>query len=257
MTIDSYGGNPDIIATRSEIQRVAYEIKMAAEQLASFDPIDSILSDPIHQLQYRVSTINVLGKLERLYRSCLIAGEQYFSTEAQINRRFEVHFIPELAAITSGLASKMGWKLDQSVSATQVKVVSARAPGSITEMLNRLWQLSSKTEPTIGIDFFQNSDDKRTAVVYIPGTQTLGFGEGANPLDMQSNILAMANGGSAASERAVLEAMKQAGVSASDSVIFVGHSQGGMVAGNLTENPAGYIAAGPVSYTHLTLPTKA
>jgi hypothetical protein len=109
-----------------------------------------------------------------------------------------------------------------------------------------LWQVSSKGEPTVGIDFFQTSD-QRTAIVYIPGTQTLGLGDGSNPLDLQSNIAAMQGNGFAASERAVLEAMKQAGIKPNDEVLFVGHSQGGMVAGNLAMHPAGYIAAGLVT----------
>jgi pimeloyl-ACP methyl ester carboxylesterase len=53
--------------------------------------------------------------------------------------------------------------------------------------------------------------------------------------------------GVAASERAVLEAMNQAGIAETDEVIFVGHSQGGMVAGNLAQHPAGYITAGLVT----------
>jgi pimeloyl-ACP methyl ester carboxylesterase len=114
-------------------------------------------------------------------------------------------------------------------------------------MLDRLWQVSAKGEPTVGIDLFQTTSDQRTAVVYIPGTQTLGLGDGSNPLDLQSNILAMQGSGVAASERAVLEAMRRAGIKASDQVIFVGHSQGGMVAGNLAMHPAGYIAAGLVT----------
>jgi hypothetical protein len=109
-----------------------------------------------------------------------------------------------------------------------------------------LWQVSSKGEPTVGIDFFQTAD-QRTSIVYIPGTQTLGLGDGSNPLDLQSNILAMQGTGVAASERAVLDAMKQAGITPTDKVIFVGHSQGGMVAGNLAQHPAGYIAAGLVT----------
>jgi pimeloyl-ACP methyl ester carboxylesterase len=41
--------------------------------------------------------------------------------------------------------------------------------------------------------------------------------------------------------------MKQAGIKPNDEVLFVGHSQGGMVAGNLAMHPAGYIAAGLVT----------
>jgi hypothetical protein len=246
VTIESYGGNPDIVATREEIHRVAHEIKLAADQLASFGSIESVLSDPLLQLQYRAAIVGVLSKLERLHERCLQASEQYFSTEAQIHRRFEIHFIPALAAATTNIAATLGWKLDHKVSATKTSTIATNPPDSITDLMDRLSQVSSKTKPKIGIDFFQAAD-KRTAVVYIPGTQTLGLGDGSNPLDLQSNILAMQGAGVAASERAVLEAMKQAGIASTDEVIFVGHSQGGMVAGNLAQHPAGYIAAGLVT----------
>ena len=246
MSIDSYGGNPDIVATREEIQRVAFEIKLAAEQLAAFSSIESLLLNPLRQLQYRAATVNVLAKLERLHSNCLVASEQYFSTEAQIHRRFEIHFVPALAGIATNIATTFGWKLDHTVSATKTSTVAIRSPNSITQLLDRLSQVSSKKQPTVGIDFFQTAD-QRTAIVYIPGTQTLGLGDGSNPLDLQSNILAMQGNGLAASERAVLEAMNQAGIAPSDEVIFVGHSQGGMVAGNLAQHPAGYITAGLVT----------
>ena len=247
VTIDSYGGNPDIVATREEIQRVANEIKLAAEELTAFGTLESLLSEPLHQLQYRVSTIGVLAKLEKLYGSCLLASEQYFSTEAQIHRRFEIHFVPEIAAVGNNIAKTLGWKLDHEVSASASKKRLVMPPNSITALLDRLWEVSSKSEPTVGIDVFETTGPKRTVIVYIPGTQTLGLGDGVNPLDLQSNTLAMQGGGLATSERAVLEAMKQAGVQSNDSVIFVGHSQGGMVAGNLSQNPSGYIAAGLVA----------
>jgi hypothetical protein len=247
VTIDSYGGNPDIVATREEIHRVAFQIKLAAEQLAAFSSIESLLSDPIHQLQYRVGTVSVLSKLERLHSNCLLASEQYFSTEAQIHRRFEIHLVPALATFTTNIGASLGWKLDHIVAATNTNAVEKNSPNSITQLLDRLAQLSSKNQPTVGIDFFQTATDQRTAIVYIPGTQTLGLGDGSNPLDLQSNILAMQGNGLAASERAVMEAMDQAGVAETDQVIFVGHSQGGMVAGNLAMHPVGYVAAGLVT----------
>jgi predicted alpha/beta hydrolase family esterase len=247
VTIDSYGGNPDIVATRDEIHRVAFEIKLAAEALSTFGPFESLLSDPLHQLQYRLAIVSVLAKLERLHGTCLLASEQYFSTEAQIHRRFEIDSIPQLAAVTTSIATTLGWKLDQRVSATKTFTTTTKPPTSITQLLDRLWEVSSKNKPTVGVDFFQSTADQRTAVVYIPGTQTLGLGDGSNPLDLQSNILAMQGNGVATSERAALEAMKQAGIGVNDSVIFVGHSQGGMVAGNLAMHPAGYIASGLVT----------
>lgn len=248
MSIESYGGNPDIVATREEIARVAFEIKLCAEALASYGPIDTMLSDPLKQIQFRVMTISIHQKLERLYSHCLIASENYFTTEAQIHRRFETTLIPELAKLTTNLGSSLGWKLDSKVSADLSSVSDATKPNSITAMLNRLWGISGNKEPTIGIDLFENSTGNKTAVVYIPGTQTLGLGDGVNPLDMASNIQAIASPGLAASEKAVLLAMQQAGIESNDDVILVGHSQGGMVAGNLAAFPSGYVAAGLVAF---------
>ena len=138
MTIDNYGGNPDIVATREEIHRVAFEIKLAAEQLSAFGSIESLLSDPLRELHYRAATVNVLSKLERLHSNCMLASEQYFSTEAQIHRRFEIHFVPALAVATTNIATTLGWKLDNAVSANKTSTVATSTPNSITQLLDRL-----------------------------------------------------------------------------------------------------------------------
>jgi hypothetical protein len=248
VSIESYGGNPDIVATREEIQRVALEIKLCAETLNSWGPLETLWSDPLHQIQYRVLSVSALQKLETLYSHCMIAAENYFTTEAQIHRRFEIAFIPQLAQFTTNIGTSLGWKLDSKVTATLALETSSSKTNSITQMLDRLWRLSSKDEPTIGIDLFENPTGNKTAVVYVPGTQTIGFGEGTNPLDMASNIQAMSGVGKAASEKAVLLAIRQAGINPADEVILVGHSQGGMVAGNLAAYPSGFIAAGLVAF---------
>ena len=248
MSLDSYGGNPDLIATREEIYRVAFEIKLAAEQLSFLHSVESLLSDPLRQLQFRFMAINVHSKLERIYMNCLLAAESYFTTEAQINRRFEISFIPQLAQIATNLGQASGWKLDQKVSATLSKSVVTQPPNSIAQMLERLSQVSFKGDPTVGVDVFQDSSGSKLAIVYIPGTQTIEFGEGANPLDMQSNIVAMSGSSQAASERAAVIAIQQAGIKATDEVILVGHSQGGMVAGNLAANSGNYAVAGLLTF---------
>ncbi len=248
MSLDSYGGNPDIVATREEIYRVAFEIKLAAEQLNSISSLEALLVDPIHQLHFRFLAVSINSKLEKLYNNCLIAAESYFTTEAQINRRFEISGIPKIAYLASNLGEALGWKLDQKVSASLSRNVATTPPNSISEILDRLAQISSQPNPSVAIDIFQNSSGSKTAIVYIPGTQTMGLGDDENPLDMQSNFLAMSGSNKAASERATVLAMKQAGVSDTDQVIFVGHSQGGMVAGNLAANPDNYVVSGLVTF---------
>ena len=189
MSIESYGGNPDIVATRDEIARVAFEIKLCAETLNAWNPLDSLWSDPIHQIQFRIMSVAINQKLEKLYSHCLIAAEGYFTTEAQIHRRFETTLIPELARFVSGLGSAAFWKLERKVSAEMVSETRSQKPSTTTAMLDRLWELSSKKEPTIGIDLFDNPSGNKTAVVYIPGTQTIGLGEGANPLDIALSLI--------------------------------------------------------------------
>ena len=246
MSIESYGGNPDIVATRAEIERSAFQIKLCAQELTSWPSLDLLLQDPALQLQFRLAAVSICQKLDRLHNHCLMAAENYFTTEAQIHRRFEITFVPALAKAASSLLELAGWKLDSNVSVQVVKQSKTLPPKTITNMLDRLWQLSAKDSPTIGVDRFVQTDGTGVAVVYIPGTQTIG--DGKNPLDMASNILAMAEPAKATSEKAVLLAMKQAGISATDEVIFVGHSQGGMVAGNLMAHPVGFTAAAMVSF---------
>lgn len=72
----------------------------------------------------------------------------------------------------------------------------------------------------------------RQFVVYLPGTQTAALG-GTMPLDMRSNLKAMASPGLAASERAVTQALSQLDVKPTDRVLFIGHSQGALIANNL------------------------
>jgi hypothetical protein len=246
VSIESYGGNPDIVATREEIERTAFQLKQCAEELAAWPHFEALLTDPLHQIQFRVASIGIHQKLQRLYSHCILASENYFTLEAQISRRFEITFVPELARVVLALATTAGWKLDNNVQAQLVSDLPARKPTSVTDLLDRLWQLSSKDQPMIGVDIFQGTGNQKLAVVYVPGTQVFGYGE--NPLDMTSNVQAMGAASSAASEKAVLLAIKQAGIESSDEVILVGHSQGGMIAGNLASNPSGFIAAGLVTF---------
>ena len=245
MTIDSYGGDVDLIATRDEILRVALQLRLAAEELTAVGTLETLLADPIGQLQFRIAASGIYSKLQELHNRLHIAAEGYFTTEAQIHRRFEFAFIPELARLVLGAGSLLGWKLDSGVKVELQSEKSTLSPDSVTDVLNRLWRISD--DSTIGIDIFEGTAG-RTALVYVPGTQSISFGDSQNPLDMASNIEAMAGSSKAASERAVLLAMQEAGITARDEVIFVGHSQGGMVVGNLAANSGPYMAAGLIAF---------
>lgn len=79
-------------------------------------------------------------------------------------------------------------------------------------------------------------------VLYISGTIDSALTPSTQPLDMTSNIHAVA-GGSAASERAALEALRLAGKAPGEPVLVLGHSQGGLVAARLAADPSGDVTA--------------
>jgi pimeloyl-ACP methyl ester carboxylesterase len=76
-------------------------------------------------------------------------------------------------------------------------------------------------------------------VVYIAGTQSWGLKPGVNPFDLTSNLSAISKIGFAGSERAVEAAMRQAGIGPDSRVLLVGHSQGGLIAANISTRYAG------------------
>ena len=74
------------------------------------------------------------------------------------------------------------------------------------------------------------------AIVYVPGTQTWGLGRGTNPMDVTSNIDAMA-GMRSASQEAVVQALRAADVGRAEPLLLVGYSQGGMTSMGLVADP--------------------
>jgi predicted esterase len=75
-------------------------------------------------------------------------------------------------------------------------------------------------------------------IAYLPGTQDQSLQLGSNPLNLNSNLQAFARSRSDA-QSAVLLALEKAGAKHGDEVIFVAHSQGGIVAANIAQHPAG------------------
>ncbi|MFM7013516.1 MAG: hypothetical protein ACKOXT_00800, partial [Actinomycetota bacterium] len=89
MSLDSYGGSSDLIATRDEILRIASEIKRATEELSLELTLLKAMEDPIRYLSFLSATQSVTSRLSDLHNRAQLAAEGYFSTEAQIHRRFE------------------------------------------------------------------------------------------------------------------------------------------------------------------------
>ncbi len=248
--LENYGGNPLVIATQTEIARVASEIHFAAGFLKLNADIGDWLTNPLGLIKFYFDTSAVLEKLDSLYVRCIVASEAYFTTEAQIARRFEITTIPELAGFSIRFAEFLGWSFEGNISSTlTTKTELQKAPESISSIIERLDSLSELEIPTVGIDGYTiPGQTSKLYVVTIPGTQEFSFGTGSNPLDMSSNIQAMSGKGVAHSEQAVLKAIEAEGINENDQVIFVGHSQGAMVAANIASQTNGFLVAGVVTF---------
>lgn len=248
--LDSYGGNPVVIASQNEIHRIAGEIYLIAQLMRV--PLDfaSWLQNPLRSLRIQLDIHQILERLDSLHLSCIVASEGYFTAEAQISRRLEINFIPQLAQLGVKLASYLGWSFSADVSTSVSRTeTNQNPPNNVSEMFTRLRALSLLNSPTVGVDgyHFENSTS-RVFVVTIPGTQEMSLGMSDNPLDMSSNIQAMAGSGNAHSEQVVIKAMQAAGIGKDDQVVFVGHSQGAMVAANIAGQENDFLVAGLIAF---------
>lgn len=135
-----------------------------------------------------------------------------------------------------------------------VKAITPAA--TISEHVQRLAYAYSHPASGITIERYQ-TETGRQFVVYVPGTQSAGLGNVINagvgklnnPLDLRSNLNAMASPGLAASERALEQALHSAGAGTQvgDRVLFVGHSQGALVSANLASSAQRYQVSGLIS----------
>lgn len=105
--------------------------------------------------------------------------------------------------------------------------------------LRRIEALESRVRTT-GVGVVEilrttDGDGARHWTVVVPGTQDSGFG-GPNPMDNETNLRAL-GGAVSDMERGVTSAMEQAGIGPHEPVAMVGHSQGGIIAARLVEDP--------------------
>jgi hypothetical protein len=254
-TLFSYGGDPAVIATRGEIDRVMAELGGLEAWLRSQIELPDFAADPAARFRLAIELPPILERLSRIRDACGHAADSYFEGEVEISRELRegpVISVAALAAGISGLGSAFGVFGETKVSADMVAVVGGvQPPSSIGTLAMRLTELGTLVgdandgailriekfrEPASPVSAAEGliSVHEARYVVYIPGTQEWGPTPGTNPFDLTSNLGAISKTGFAGSERAVALAMQQAGISPDSPVLFVGHSQGGMIAANLS-----------------------
>jgi hypothetical protein len=264
--INSYGGDAQIVATRGEIDRVITELNALENWLRSQVEFQDFADDPIRRVRLGLELPPILERISRVRDACVRAADAYFGAEAEISRELregEELPISKIASGFAGVGAVFGVLGETRVSANLVAMQNATSPpNSIGSLATRLSQtaelggVSGSGSPAspgtdsgtawLKIEKYREpaspvgSPDQTVSIgparyiVYIPGTQSWGPKPGANPLDLTSNLSAISKTGFAGSERAVALAMTQAGIKPGDKVLLVGHSQGGMVAANLS-----------------------
>ncbi len=253
--ISSYGGDAKIVATRGEIDRVMAELNGLESWLRAQVELQDFAVEPVLRVRLALELPPILERLGHIRDACGRAADSYFGTEAELSRELRENAdlpVKNIATGFAGLGSVLGVLTETSVSADLVGINNSVAPAnSIAALANRLNDTAEVGPAWIRIEKFREPASPVKAadglvvpgearyVVYIPGTQAWGPKTGSNPLDLTSNFGAISKTGSAGSERAVELAMQQAGINQASKVLFVGHSQGGLVAANISSRYAG------------------
>ena len=133
----SWGGDPRIVATRSEIDRASALIGLAQSRLlGEVQPFD-FLVEPIARIVFATHLPELLFRLEKLKWACGEASDAYLSTEARVAQR--VHWLSQMIAqhpwlekiITQGNIEKAGVATLAGIVATQFFA------GNVSKMMAR------------------------------------------------------------------------------------------------------------------------
>lgn len=233
MGITSYGGDPAIVATRAEIERIQAGLASVGNILGGEVELTDFLTNPLKRIGLAMELPAVQDRIRYLLQALDTAANEYFDGEALVAKELtDLGLIsaPIIASGLIGLANDVGMLREHRVTATQVDRFWRTPPQGLAGLGKRLAQITAAGSE-LGHMVIERYGT--TFVAYIPGTQSWSPIGLANPIDFTSNLQAMKGPGLAASERGVQLALAAAGATASSSILLVGHSQGGMVGANI------------------------
>ena len=233
MGIDSYGGDPAIVATRAEIERIQAGLASVGNLLGDQVELTDFLTQPLKRIGLAMELPALQERIRYLLQALDAATNEYFDGEALVAKELtDIGLIsaPIIAGGLIDLANEAGMFREHRVSATQVDRFWRSAPLGLEGLAQRLVEIRGTSQ--VVIERFGNR-----FIAYLPGTQTWSPIGLKNPIDFTSNLQAMKGSGLAASERgvqlALAEAVGVSGVGSSASILLVGHSQGGLIAANI------------------------
>jgi hypothetical protein len=227
--IESYGGDPRIIATRAEIERVQVALAAAGNILLGQLDLTDFLNTPLKRIGLAMEMPGVSERINYLISALQNAANEYFDGEALVAKELTdlgLVSAPIFAAGLIAIGNDAGLVREGPASAREIRRFDRSPPETLAQLARRTAMI--EWSGRIAIERFGN-----TFVAYIPGTQSWLPLAGKNPLDLTSNLHAMKGAGLAASEKGLAAALQKSGAGPASKVYLVGHSQGGMVAANL------------------------
>ncbi len=155
------------------------------------------------------------------------------------------------AALVVSYARAAGLLLDDrplTVTATTPHRPPARPPTQVADVIDDIGSLESRSaspdgqQSRIRVRRVTGPDGSSGWIVEVPGTQTWNPTSGSNPADLTANLVGTAGMPSSlypAITTALRQSMQRAGVKpGSEPVLLAGHSQGGIVATRMAQDPA-------------------
>lgn len=154
-------------------------------------------------------------------------GPLSFSFKSAVGAELAAAVLAGIAKTTTGVGQ---------TSQVKFKPLTGKYDGSVADTINYCDHINSSDPQTGAFSIIKTtySDGTCSYQVILPGTQQWTAGK-SNPQDLLTNLQANA-GASDDYSQLVVAAMTKAGIKSTDPVCIYGHSQGGIVATNLTAN---------------------
>lgn len=154
-------------------------------------------------------------------------GPLSFSFKSAVGAELAAAMLAGIAKTTTGVGQ---------ASQVKFKPLTSKYDGSVADTINYCDHINSSDPQTGAFSIIKTtySDGTCSYQVILPGTQQWTAGK-SNPQDLLTNLQANA-GASDDYSQLVVAAMTKAGIKSTDPVCIYGHSQGGIVATNLTAN---------------------
>lgn len=154
-------------------------------------------------------------------------GPLSFSFKSAVGAELAAAVLAGIAKTTTGVGQ---------ASQVKFKPLTSKYDGSVADTINYCDHINSSDPQAGAFSIIKTtySDGTCSYQVILPGTQQWTAGK-SNPQDLLTNLQANA-GASDDYSQLVIAAMTKAGIKSTDPVCIYGHSQGGIVATNLTAN---------------------